>query len=322
MQQLLTLAAALLSSAAVADEPPVEPTSVVKVFSDGQHNAFTALVRWKEAYWLAFRNGPSHGYGEADIVVLRSSDAEQWTEALRLNTLPDDRDPQFLATDGRLFLYVPSLEGARLTSFVSTTDDGQAWSQPQPVYEPQFIFWKPRPWAEGFLATAHKKSETATGGAERQAHLIRSADGLAWEKVSTIRAGNWESETTVLTGPGERLTAFLRTKYSVPGSILEAEPPYDTWTERPAGVHLSGHSVHEFGGTTYLFSRTMDESGGNQGAMIYTYVDGQLTPYCRLPASGDSSYPEAVELGDEMLVSYYSEHEGPASIYLARVPIR
>src|SRR5688572_12306605 len=134
---LSAIALVLLAASAAAAEP-LKPTSVERIFSDGRHNAFTAFVRWQDACWLAFRNADSHGYGEADIVVLRSSDASDWQEAFRLNILPDDRDPQFLATDNRLFLYVPSLTGAELTTFATYSDDGATWSTPQPVYQPRF----------------------------------------------------------------------------------------------------------------------------------------------------------------------------------------
>ncbi len=101
---------AVLSSVGVVcgDEPLIGPASVRKVYDDGRHNVFTALVRWKDAYGLSFRNAESHAYGEADLIVLRSLDGEKWTEAHRVNALPDDRDPQFLATENRLFLYDPT----------------------------------------------------------------------------------------------------------------------------------------------------------------------------------------------------------------------
>jgi hypothetical protein len=141
--------------------------------------------------------------------------------------------------------------------------------------------------------------------------------------VALIRGGNSESETTLLAGPGDKLTAFIRTKYSVAGHIMESTPPYQEWTQRTAGIHLSGHSIHAFQGVTYLFSRTMDDAGANQGAMIYTYDGQSPAPYCKLPAGGDCSYPEAVQVGDQMLVSFYSTDEaGAANIYLARVPLK
>ena len=304
------------------DEVLVEPTSLRKAYDDGRHNAFTALVRWQDAYWLSFRNADSHAYGEADLIVLRSPDGVKWTEAHRVNALPDDRDPQFLATEKRLFLYHSALLGADLTSFVSWTADGATWSKPQPVYEPRFIFWKPRVHGDHFLASAHRKGEGGDAAKIRQSHLITSTDGLKWEQISLISGGHFESETTIFPGPGDKLTAFLRIKYVVPGLILESSPPYQEWARRPAGIHLSGHSVHAFRGTTYLFSRTMDDKGGNTGTMIYTYADGKPTPYCKLLSAGDCSYAEAVEVGDEMLVSYYSSHEGRANVYLARVPLK
>lgn len=56
--------------------------------------------------------------------------------------------------------------------------------------------------------------------------------------------------------------------------------------------------------------------------MIYTFDNNKLTPYCPLPAGGDCAYLEAVEQGDNMLVSYYSSHEGATNISLAVVPLK
>lgn len=319
---LAVCAEAGLARAAEPAAFPVQPTAVRKLVANGKHNAFTALTRFQDTWLLAYREAPSHAYGEADIVLLTSPDTEQWTEAQRFNFLPDDRDPQFLNTGKRLFLYDLALQGPALTTFVTYTDDGKTWSKQQPVYEPRFCVWKPIIHGDTFYATSHKKVEGSAGGAAREVHLIRSTDGLKWEKVSTIRAGNWESETTLFFEKDQRLTAFLRTKYSVAGSILSAEAPYTEWTERKVGTHFSGHAIHTFRDVNYLLSRSMDPSGKNQSLVIYTWADNQLTPYCQLPSGGDCSYAEAVELGDQMLISYYSTHEGMTNIYLARVPLK
>jgi N-acyl-D-aspartate/D-glutamate deacylase len=301
---------------------PVEPRSIRKLVADGRHNAFTALVRWREQYWLAFRAATDHNSGDGDIVVLRSRDAENWSEALRLNVTPDDRDPQMVATDKRLFLYDAAMTGAELTTYLTFTDDGELWSKPQPVYEPRFIVWKPTRHDGRFYSAAHKKDE-ASGGKGREVHLVASDDGINWKKISTIRAGNWESETTLHFAPNHHVTGFLRQKYgSPPAQILESDPPYTEWKSRAPNVsHFSGHCVHTFRGVTYVLSRTMDYSTRTAGTMIYTFDGRELKPYCKLPSSGDCAYPEAVEVGDEMLVSYYSSHEGSTNIYLARVPL-
>jgi hypothetical protein len=178
---------------AVADDL-VPPKEVRLVYSNGQHNAFTALRRFRGALWLAFRTAKDHNSGDGDILVLKSTDGEarSWTEAFRLNVVPDDRDPQFLVTDKRLFLYDAAMTGPELTTYLVFTDDGQTWSKPQPVYLPRFIVWKPFEHDGKFFSAAHKKDEVS-GGKGREVHFITSTDGINWEKLSTIRAGNWES---------------------------------------------------------------------------------------------------------------------------------
>jgi hypothetical protein len=317
----LLLLFALSAVPAFAGEPTIQPTEVRKVVADGKHNAFTAFIRWKDAYWLSFRKAESHGSRDGDLIVLRSTDAKNWTEALRLDVLPDDRDPQFLATEKRLFLYDPALKGGQLTSFVTYTDDGKTWSKPQPVYKPTYIFWKPVAHNGTFYATAHVKSRD---GKQRNVDLIRSDDGLNWEKVSRIRGGNWESETTIYFAADNKIAAFLRQKYGSPqSSILTSTAPFDQWEETPTPqMHFSGHAAYKFDGVDYFMSRTFEQGRKHPGVMIYTLNGTELTPYCKLPAGGDCAYPAAVQVGDEMLVSYYSSHEGSTNIYLARVPLK
>ncbi|MDQ3625367.1 MAG: exo-alpha-sialidase [Verrucomicrobiota bacterium] len=300
----------------------VKPLEVRKVFANGKHNAFTAMRRFKGDLWLAFRAGDSHNSPAADVLVLRSRDGQEWRQAYKLDAARDDRDPQFVATGQRLYLYSPGMNGKELNTWLVHTEDGQSWSAPQKIYEPQFILWKPCIHEGMFYAAAHKKDETS-GGKGREVHFVKSADGVKWEKVSTIRAGNWESETTLFFDDKHRATAFLRQKYGSPqAQILEADPPYTAWAPRPTDVrHFSGHSVHSLRGVTYLLSRSVGP-GKVYGAMIYTFADGKLTPYCELPAGGDCAYLEAVADGSNMLVSYYSTHEGSTNIYLAVVPLK
>ena len=310
-----------LSSVCRADEL-VKPLEVRKVFADGKHNAFTALRRFKGELWLAFRAGEAHNSPTADVQVLRSKDGRDWRRAYTLDVAKDDRDPQMVVTGQRLYLYCPAMNGRQLDTWLTYTDDGEAWSTPQKVYEPQFILWKPRVHGGVFYAAAHKKDESS-GGKGREVHFVKSADGIHWEKVSTIRAGNWESETTLFFDDKHHATAFLRQKYGSPQAhILEADPPYISWASRPADVpHFSGHSVHTFRDVTYLLSRSVGP-GKSYGATIYIFAGGKLTPWCQLPAGGDCAYLEAVGDGANMLVSYYSTHEASTNIYLAVVPLK
>lgn len=317
-----TLLLILVTACSLHAQDLVKPLEVRQVFANGKHNAFTAMRRFKGELYLAFRAGDGHNSPTADVLVLRSKDGKEWQQTFKFDVAKDDRDPQMVVTDQRLFLYCPSMNGKELTTWLMYTDDGQKWSDAVKIYEPQFILWKPCIHDGVFYSTAHKKDETS-GGKGREVHFVKSADGVKWEKVSTIRAGNWESETTLYFEPNHHVVAFLRQKYGSPqAQVLESDPPYAEWKARPAGVpHFSGHSVHVFKGVTYLLSRFTKPGKEGFGSMIYTFADGKLTPYCELPAGGDCAYLEAVEDVENMLVSYYSTHEGTTNIYLAVVPL-
>jgi hypothetical protein len=321
---LLVLASASFAPfPAAAEEPaPIQPLEVRKVYANGKHNAFTALRRFKGDLYLAFRAGDGHNSATADVLVLRSKDGKDWKEIFKFDVAKDDRDPQMIVHQERLFLYSPAMNGKALDTWLTTTTDGGKWSEPVKVYETQFILWKPTVHDGVFYATAHKKDESSNGKG-REVHFVTSADGVKWEKVSTIRAGNWESETTLYFDDKSHVTAFLRQKYGSPrAQVLESDPPYTAWTSRSAGVPLfGGHSVHTFKGVTYLLSR-YPAPEKKFGSTIYTFADGKLTRYCDMPSAGDCAYAEAVEDGANMLVSYYSTHEDATNIYLAIVPLK
>ncbi len=46
---------------------------------------------------------------------------------------------------------------------------------------------------------------------------------------------------------------------------------------------------------------------------------GTLTEFLQLPSGGDTGYPGLAVRGNVLCVSYYSSHEGKASIYLAKM---
>lgn len=314
----------LLAEVAAPETPAtIKPREVRKIFADGKHNAFTALARFQDQYWVAFRSGKDHNSKDGDIVVLRSPDGKTWTEALRLSVGTDDRDPQFLVVGKRLILYDFLEDGKKSATYATFTEDGKTWSKPQIAYEPPYIIWKPCAFGGKYYSGAHK-IDNANSGKNRQVHLVESEDGLNWKKISTIRAGSWESETTLHFDAKGKITAFLRQKYgSPPAQILEAVPPYTEWKGRPSPVpHFSGHSAHTFNGTDYLLSRTLDYGTKKTGCTIFIFADGKLQPYCVLPAGGDCAYTGAVQAGDDMLVSYYSSHEGGTNIYFAVVPLK
>ena len=344
MKHLTLLALLSLTATCFADEL-VKPMSVRKVVSDGRHNAFAAFTKWKGQYWLAFRKGTGHVSRDGDMFILRSKDTKKWHQSGKFDIFHDDRDAQLLATKNRLFLYINSLGEGRFDAFVTYTDDGIKWSKPKRVYRKRYILWKPVEYKGKFYAGSHMPSSIP----KRNSHLIVSEDGIEWKKVSTIRAGRGESETTLLFGKDGKLTAFLRSQIKIGGFIMESQPPYQKWTERPAFAHLSGQVAYRFNNVDYVISRMLkydppvsplkNRSAGagrklDQATMIYTYEGGKLKPYCRLGAldgNKDSSYAGAIQEGNTMLLIYHrAAHvfggefraKDAADIYMARVKLK
>ena len=318
---------------------PVEP-----LVADGRHNAFASFVKWRDQYWLAYRRASGHTTRDGEIVLLASAETKEWTEVVRFDLDGDDRDPQFVVFGDRLWLYINNLRDGNFKIFAACSADGQTWDLPRQIFRDGFILWKPVLCEGRLYAGVHQPGSND----QRLSQLMVSSDGISWTKVSSIRRGTGESETALVFNRAGDLTAFLRDQTRVGGAILEAKPPFVQWTQRPAGVHLSGHAVYTFSNRTYVLSRAMVSdppvaAGApqdtlpaklDQGTVIYTYEKGSLKPYCLLgPMSGnhDSSYATAVQKGDEMLVVFHrSAHEysgeyrsrDAADLFLARVPLK
>ena len=97
------------SRAAASDElPQVKVSDVRRVFHNGEHNAFTDLVRFQDKFYLAFRSCPDgHAvHPTASIIVLASDDVQVWRQVHRFRVPDrDTRDPHFLVFQEKLFVY-------------------------------------------------------------------------------------------------------------------------------------------------------------------------------------------------------------------------
>ena len=56
--------------------------------------------------------------------------------------------------------------------------------------------------------------------------------------------------------------------------------------------------------------------------VLFSMTATSLTPILELPSGGDCSYPGMVFHDGTLYVTYYSSHEGKASIYVSEVKIQ
>lgn len=335
------------TSSATAAAPTVRVENVRRVFHNGEHNAFTDIVRWKGKFWLSFRSCPDghNVFSSASTIVLSSDDAKTWRQVHRFAvTNRDTRDPHLLVFKDKLFVitgatYAPENPAARRgvndhQGFAAWTADGAKWQGPQRLEGTYGHYvWRAAAYGGKAYLTGRRgggggDGMTDTGGASaiRESALLESDDGLRWRFVSVIqkRQGN---ETALSFDSKGVLTALSR-KISPPESGLTVSdlsrsyPPYEEWTRQELPKFIPGPLIAHWGDRVLIGGR---QSGRTQ---LWWLIDDELVPCAVMPSSAENGYAGFVALDERRgLLSYYSSHEkGPGgksmtAIYIADLVI-
>ena len=321
-----------------------ELLSLSKVFDDGSHASVTDLTRWRGETWLAFRSGHRHQpWPPGHIVVLTSRDSATWEERARITTGLDDRDPKLVPDGERMLVYFGShleehdSDGRRVSgkprltwSHATWTTDGRHFAHPVRVSEASFWLWSPKRFGDHFWCAAYGR-DAACDDPPLEVVLMRSADGVAWERHVTLLGDGEGNEATLHRYADGRMLAVVRGTGDET-HLLFAEPPYTDWSRSSVPHWMHAPAIAEVDGKLVVAGRDRTDDGGYVTRLWE--LDGERTlPLLDLPSGGDTSYCGLVAEEDGTLsVSYYSQHEfldrpdfriceRPAAIYLARVRV-
>lgn len=337
---------AIGDAAALRAEPPaVRVDHVRRVFHNGEHNAFTDLVRFQDRFFLCFRSCPDGHmvHPTASVIVLASDDALVWQQVCRFHVAQrDTRDPHFLVFGSRLFVYTGTWYSGETTipvedydlnlhlGYAVWSEDGRTWHGPE-MLEGTFghYVWRAAAHGETAYLCGRRKIGFAVGprgeGREVESLLLESSDGLIWRKRGVFQeiAGDetafcFEPDGTVI-GIGRRAAPTSQ--------WLRAAPPYDTWERADLNVHVGGPLLARWGARYVVGGRKSTPDRGPKTA-LWWLADRQLQEFAELPSGGDNSYPGLVALSPtRALVSWYSSHEQDddgtpiTAIYLAELQI-
>ena len=219
-----------LCMSAGASEP--ELVSVTKIWDQGQHNAFTDLIRFENQWWCTFREAKDHGPSVGKVRVITSQDGAEWTSAALVEQAGVDlRDPKLsIMPDRRLMLImggsVYSVGGPHGTRAprVSFSKTGRDWTEPRKLLAEDHWLWRVT-WQGDWGWSVSKLGE---GRDPRRGMLYRTRDGLEWEWITEFRLpdNTWNaSETTLRFMPDGELIALTR-----PHWIGTSRPPYTDWS--------------------------------------------------------------------------------------------
>lgn len=339
----LALAAVFLAGIAHAqttsDSPSHQGDSpighVQRLVSDGHHNAFTDLIRWRDHIYLTYRRSSGHAQGDGDIVLLRSEDGREWEQIdTGLQTTQNFYEGWMIPFRGKLFMYGggftrDGLNKRTMREYVSVSEDGVNWSPAQQTHIDLWRFWKPIQIGEQLYVAAYHADRDMLGayakGDPRRAGawtvvLLRSDDGMNWEPVSTLAENLGGGETALVTESDGTLRAFVRCQ-TPPFHTFEmrSTAPYETWSGPiDCGEVIQGAHVERVDGRLFTIGRHLPCNSRNLTsvarrdqirAKIWVEEMGYWVDYGELPSGGDCGYAAILPLGDHrMLVSYYSQH--------------
>ena len=329
-----------------AQEPKLQISNVRRVFHNGEHNAFTDLVRFQDQLYLTFRSCPAGHmvHNTASIIVLVSNDGGvAWRQVHRFSVpLRDTRDPHFLVFKHRLFVYTGTWFAGKTTikpadydlnlhlGYAAVTDDGESWQSPI-MLEGTFghYIWRAAAFGDRAYLCGRRKQGFDVAprgeGPEVESLMLESDDGLIWRKAATFQEVDGD-ETAFQFDDDGQITAVAR-RGRREAQLLRSAPPYDHWSRTDLSHYVGGPLLVDWQQRQLVGGRQM-LPGQEPQLVLYWLVNGQLRQCAELPSGGDCSYPGFVSFDDTHgLLSWYSSHEKDASgktitaIYLADVAI-
>ncbi|GIX00826.1 MAG: hypothetical protein KatS3mg111_4158 [Pirellulaceae bacterium] len=337
---LVAIGTALISSAMAGELPEVRVSNVRRVFANGEHNAFTDLIRFKGRYYLTFRSCPDGHlvHPSSSIRVLASDDLQSWTPVHRFSVpLRDTRDPHFLCFRDRLFVLTGTWYCGQTSPDPSTYDlnlhlgyacdsqDGRSWSQPR-MLEGTFghYIWRAAMFKDTAYLCGRRKHHFDVRprgeGPNVESAMLVSGDGLTWRTGPTFQSANGD-ETAFLFDPRGSLRAVGRRGRN-PAEWIEGPAPWGNLKHADLGTYIGGPLLKYWGARLLVGGRRMAEQGPT--TTLYWWHDGSLHRCADLPSGGDCSYPGFIPLSEtRAVVSWYSSHETDAegrtvtAIYLA-----
>ncbi len=308
------------------DTPKVKVTNVRRVFHNGEHNAFTDLIRWKGKFWLTFRSCPDGHmvHPTSKVIVLSSSDTKEWKEEYNFSVPKRDvRDPHFLIFKEKLFIYAGtwfSGDGPlprdeydlnRHLGYAVWSEDGETWNDPRQLEGTYgHYIWKAATYdGKAYLCGRRKKAYSSGVGETKivQSALLESDDGLIWRFKSLFQE-NRGDETAFLFEEDGSLLAVSRTSGGEPAQLVRSKTPFSEWTRKDFPFYIGGPHLAKWGDRYFVGGRRNSKKGPKTG--LFWLVGDELKSFAILPSGGDNSYPGFVALDDKHgVVSWYSSHE-------------
>ena len=346
----LTLSLAFFCLPSCSSVKSVSPgvASNGQIWYNGNHSAFTSIVKFNGEYYVSFREAGSHifdedGQARGKIRVLASKDGKDWKSVALIGKEGFDlRDPKLSVTpDGRLMVliggsvYVDRKLVARKPQ-VCLSPDGRHFPDLQQIEfsEGGGLNGQEWPWRVTWhKGTGYTVCYTLTGHNRSFLTLWKTKDGVHYDFICKLGLdeNDYPNEATVRFLPDDRMMILIRQDgdrngASANGLLAVASAPYSEWTYTDIGFKIGGPELLVLGKDRLVIGGRDYVQGGNYTAIWTGPLEGPFEKVASLhePVS-DSSYPGFIVVGKELWCSYYRSYgdkKSDAAIYLAKIPLK
>ena len=311
--------------------------SVNKIWNEAPHSAFTDLIKYEGKFYCTFREGTGHipgldGTGDGKIRILASTNGDTWESvALIAKEGFDLRDPKLSITpDGKLMVLIGASVYKqrqlmdRVPHVFFMDKNTKTFSDPQPIMIDPSIqsntnwLWRVT-WRKNIGYGVVYQTSTQE---DWKAFLVKTSDGINYKVVSQLDVPGKPNESTVEILKKNRMRIIVRREATDDWNGYlgySNNKDYTKWKWDDLGIRLGGpHIITLPNGKTIIGSRSYRDNKPYT-SLFGLDKNGKAVELLELPSGGDTSYPGFLINNDELWVSYYSGHEGKASIYIAKV---
>ena len=290
--------------------------STQKIWDQAPHNAFTDLILFQGELLCVLREGTTHVSFDGTLRIIGSSDGTHWeSKAHIISPETDLRDGKLCITpDKQLMLCGAEKSKMGYQSMAWFSDDGIIWSEKHKIGEPDFWLWR-------VTWEATKAYGVGYHCAKNQfVRLYESPDGKQFSTLVDHLLDEGTPNESSLIFDNNKAYCLLR-REQANGVLGVSKAPYTRWKWLDLKVPFGGpHMIRLPDGRFIAGIRLYNEKIRTSLCWLDPKT-GELTEALKLPSGGDTSYAGLLWHEDLLWVSYYSSHEGKASIYLAKVEI-
>jgi hypothetical protein len=307
-----------------------EMVTVRKIWSNEYHNAFTGLLFFKGNFYCSFRQGKHHASGDKGVVrVIKSKDGIKWESVAVLEKEGYDlRDPKLSQTpQGKIMIIMGGSvykDGKRqsMLSHVSFSDkNGKNFSSPAAIKvekknrtENDWMWRVTWHDATGYAVLQRVNPRTSL--------LFKTRNGRKYKLITDFseKISDGPGESTIRFLPDGEMFMMVRRR-TANGLWGRSNPPYREWEWTDTGIRMGGADFVPLNEKYFIAGTRVANNRPHYTGLFLADKEGNFTEIYKLPSGGDNSYPGIVIKNDKLYVSYYSSHEGNASIYFAEIPL-